>query len=112
MFPVSVEMAEQVSSYIFTIISSSGSGWYLQPYLCRATHLCCRAEIVPEHGPGSNTRGAELTQMVGGMMDTNQLQTRLAAAIAAEDYELATILRDRLEEVRSQSCHRQSAPPS
>ena len=38
--------------------------------------------------------------MVRGIMDTNQLQTRLAAAIAAEDYVLATAIRDRLEEVR------------
>ena len=36
--------------------------------------------------------------LVASIDDTNQLQTRLAAAIAAEDYRLASLLRDRLTE--------------
>jgi hypothetical protein len=54
-----------------------------------------------DHGSSStDDREDELAAMVRGIMDTNQLQTRLAAAIAAEDYVLATAIRDRLEEVR------------
>lgn len=36
--------------------------------------------------------------------DTNLLQTALAAAIANEDYQLASQLRDRLQEVRQELC--------
>ena len=50
-------------------------------------------------GRGGLPGGAPAADLIRNMDDTNQLQTRLAAAIVAEDYSLASLLRDRLEEV-------------
>ena len=50
---------------------------------------------IGESGGGTSKPEA----LIKDIDDTNQLQTRLAAAIAMEDYKLASLLRDRLEEV-------------
>ena len=49
-------------------------------------------------GSGGPAPASMAEALVASIDDTNQLQTRLAAAIAAEDYRLASLLRDRLQE--------------
>ena len=49
-------------------------------------------------GSGGLAPASMAETLVSSIDDTNQLQTRLAAAITAEDYRLASLLRDRLTE--------------
>ena len=75
--------------------------------------MCRAADVEPEYDPYALTPSTapaaspemlrSLRKLEGSLPsvdDTNLLQTALAAAIGAEDYKLASAIRDRLEQVR------------
>jgi hypothetical protein len=72
----------------------------------RAAISCASGVSTGVSGDEDSNRGvsaanlSQLAKRIGEISDSNQLQTVLAAAIAAEDYKLAASVRDRLSEVR------------